>query len=423
MDWIYKHIICFVITFCGLPSSALTQETLLEQYAFTSTEDSILLFDYVDPEYNYLFILYGSWCNNCIQELEEYEAYYSDWLHIYNTKVVVLDDFTFDNIEDGLVALEAYPYEAFATERIRVSLDLFDFPSNFLFGQDREQIVLKTGFTSALEMNDLITLFIPKNPSPVLRGPIDQLVTYYDECEALNTERITTNNNPVEINGQQYLRFTTTHGETHYVRESDDETKLFYLDTLNNEEYLLFDYDVSICDTVNIYSVSEQRLIEAHVLDIYCEFEYFYYELDIPFSNCFEEQKYFTMIAGVGSNAGLFAEFNETSVNSLLRCQKLNEKIIFEDIFFGDCQVIVANEDLSESNPVTLSPNPATDYVEMNHNYNHLEIISITDINAKEIVFKSILDNQLDVKDVPVGLYVINYIADGKYGSVRFLKI
>ena len=214
MNAIQRHIIC-VFSLLLLVLSARAQVSLLDQYAFTSEDDSILIKDYMDPEYNYLFILYGSWCQNCKQQLDEYLPYYADWLAIYKTKIVVLDDFTFDDIDTGLDALSVYPYEAVATERIRVDLNIFNFPTNFLYTRNQDLIVTQLGFSSATEVDEFIVNFFPKNPHPIFRGEIRH--TMLGVCGVSDQANYYIPNITHEINGDHYFKATSSMGEVHYI--------------------------------------------------------------------------------------------------------------------------------------------------------------------------------------------------------------
>jgi len=421
MRELYKHIIA--LAFLVFLASTLKgqQANILDQYGHTSENDSILIRDYMDPEYNYLFIMYGSWCQDCRKELEDYLPYYSNWLNVFKTKVVVLDDFTFDDIEGGIDALSNYPYEVLATERIRVDLDIFDFPTNFLYRKDQTLIISNSGFTPGSQFNSYITTFLPKNPHPIFTGSIRQSLQKVD-CEFVELE-YSVPDITHEINGDFYFRASSNEGDVHYVRESVEDLKVYYLDTVSMEEYLLFDYDLKLCDRVSLYSTSEKRMIDAHVIDVYCEGIHFHYELNIPLTECVYFEDNLVLISGIGTNVGLFPDFDENDHHNLLQCHFVDNFPTYSSWNSGNCDEITSADDIENSHLISIVPNPVINELEIRHGFNDLEVNHIIDVSGNRVPIEYNQNSKLSVKHLAAGLYILNATIDGASLNLRFLKI
>ncbi|PZU85063.1 MAG: hypothetical protein DI529_10435 [Chryseobacterium sp.] len=75
--------------------------------------------------------------------------------------------------------------------------------------------------------------------------------------------------------------------------------------------------------------------------------------------------------------------------------------------------------DISE---VSIYPNPATDYINIKST-SKIKSVSIVDVSGKTVSSrKAVLNNQLDVRNLPVGIYIINIETESGIQSKKFIK-
>lgn len=84
-----------------------------------------------------------------------------------------------------------------------------------------------------------------------------------------------------------------------------------------------------------------------------------------------------------------------------------------------DISEITAIEDAS-TNPVTLFPNPATSYIQINNADNAL--VSIYSATGNKITGKYNSKEKIDVSNLHPGLYIVRIKQENSYSSVRFIK-
>lgn len=108
-----------------------------------------------------------------------------------------------------------------------------------------------------------------------------------------------------------------------------------------------------------------------------------------------------------------------------------NGYIVFPDMFAGVCKVeegtVVATEELQLGRQFDLSPNPAGDYIRLEHNLSTpIQAIEVYDSQGRMI---SSLDQtnsnnlEIDLSNFSPGLYWLGIQVNGRYGIKKFVRM
>lgn len=75
----------------------------------------------------------------------------------------------------------------------------------------------------------------------------------------------------------------------------------------------------------------------------------------------------------------------------------------------------------SATTSVAIYPNPAADFITINHSLSGIENLRVVDLNGREYPVK-LMENNLDVRALSKGLYVLSFQQDGVSYTQRFIK-
>lgn len=402
-----RSIIFIITTLLFSSLSVNGQNSLLDQYIFSSDDDSMLIVDYLDPKTNYVFTLYGDWCGWCKKELRDYEDIYPQWQEDFNMKFVVLDDYGSDDIEQAIQDLSDYPYEIFVTKAIRMPLGVTGFPRNYFVSTGKELVYEKPGYASPEDMTELLDLLFDKNLRSNLPSNLTQATKVFNDCETeWQTGQLT--EEVIEFNEHNYQVFKR-HGRDHYIREEIDYSKVYIYNEDKDEEHTLLDFTKEICETVSIYSVLTDSLLDLKVLDKYCVGQDQYLELDLKIADCEAVETNLTFISGKGSNAGLVPIFDQNFCYSHLNCQWEDGLMVFSET--EDCLLLNDEELIVPEASVHIWPNPANDFLSVALSEGSSEgNITITSIRG-EVLFRSSIQNRAEIKlsGFSAGIYLLTY--------------
>jgi len=127
-------------------------------------------------------------------------------------------------------------------------------------------------------------------------------------------------------------------------------------------------------------------------------------------------------IEGIGPNAGFLYQMGELesmfSDSQMLLCAYKdssriykNEKFVNDDCIYNDTQVNDINIEINN----LIHPNPATDYIEIEHETSSkgiMLIYNITGIQVKSELVNSYEFTRIDVTDLKDGLYIVLFMSD-----------
>lgn len=363
-----------ICSFCFMQA----QESVLDQWAFTSETDSVQLKNHIDENTNYVFSIYGDWCYPCKQELKAWKSQYAKWKADYNLEIVVLDDFNEDNILAALDSLEKeYPYKAFVTKRIHPAIDVNSFPTN-IFVTGKSVVYMESGQKDPSEMETLFVELFTKVKTPILDAALSQKQLFMENCAEAYKGVQSEESDTVIINSQRYRElYSEEFGESYFLRESEDLNYVYLYDRDSEEEHVLFDYTKGICEEIELYSPLLKRNVKTIVVDVYCIGQRTYYELDIPYSECFGVSKYYTLVTGLGSNAGIIPVFDEFICYSSLICQFEDDLLSYEHPESEDCAILSSTDQGEFKSDLEIYPNPTQGEITIKHPSKKIEKIKV----------------------------------------------
>jgi len=205
-------------------------------------------------------------------------------------------------------------------------------------------------------------------------------------------------------------------GSTGYqgaIRQDNLNKKVFYIPQSENQEQLLYDFNMQVGDTVKglleICNGSQKDIVQSidSILigndyrkkwNFVCSNDYGYY-----------------IIEGLGSTYGLIKCLPGclTDQNSIsLTCFQQNGKSLYPDTT-TNCQIITSINNTDKIlNEITLYPNPATDKITITQNGNLAEesIISIFNMAGQQIISEHFNGQnliQMDVSNLAKGIYFV----------------
>lgn len=203
-----------------------------------------------------------------------------------------------------------------------------------------------------------------------------------------------------------------------YIRNDTDNKVVYYFD--GTDEYMLYDFNLNIGDTLQGYAFIHKpdwdKFYISAIDSILIEGEFFKrYEI-----NCNGYPPGY-LIEGIGYTWGLIEEapsgfwpFYE------LRCCHVNNALVYLFSYTNECNLetdtcLVGNKQINKIEPITITPNPATNLitVKLNNAINISELIEIEllDISGKSILNKNQSWNgntfSFDISSMPDGLLLI----------------
>lgn len=189
------------------------------------------------------------------------------------------------------------------------------------------------------------------------------------------------------------------------TRQNISERRVFYYDNEDNQEYLLYDFDLKVGDTLEYaYNMdNDYSLVVLFTDSILLGGEY---RKRFQFTNYGEYDLY--LIEGIGSTTGLF---NWLPNDLHLQCFRHNGESIYPD---GEtCEVLEINEMMHTH--INVYPNPASSYITVCQKSKGLKKIELYDSLGKRVKFVSSNEiiSIINVADLNKGIYFLNIKEDG----------
>lgn len=205
--------------------------------------------------------------------------------------------------------------------------------------------------------------------------------------------------------------------------------KVFYIEKDSTNEVLLYDFNLSLDDTLPesyVYHPSENTIISVDQIDsILVNNTYLKrYHLD----NAGFGEEY--LIEGIGSTLGLLSQitpFFEQDY-SLLCFINEAEELYYEDEDWGNCDLITGIDDTrSTTKMIVLYPNPASAQItiEFPQTYTTKNTsLTIFNINGQALLSRQITESQtvVDVSGLSQGVYFVRVSNDRTVQVGKFVK-
>jgi len=385
------------------------QNHILDQWVFSSETDSMQLRDYVDQNKNYVISMYGDWCYPCKQELRAWKESYAEWQQEYNLEIIVLDDFNGENIVEALDTLNIeYDYTSFVTKDIHSSLDVQSFPTN-LFITGNSLVYMSSGAKEVEEMEQLFSEVFTKQKFPILDAPIEQKQLLLENCAvdygAINSEVGDT----ILLNGFWYRElYSEELDERFFLRESDDLNYVFIYDEEKEEEFVLFDYTKGVCEEIELYSPLLKQMISTQVVNVYCIGQRTYYETNIPYTECFGEDVYYTLVTGIGSDAGIIPVFDQAVCYSNVICQFEEEELTYQNPESENCEIVSDVQETPLYAEGHVFPNPNTGEFAVEHK-KEITAVIVYDVSGRKVHRETVQakSKMIDLGELASGAYFL----------------
>lgn len=240
-------------------------------------------------------------------------------------------------------------------------------------------------------------------------------------------------NGDTTINGENYAQISAV--EKHWLTEGifgngtcpanvdyssffaggirEDNMQVFFYDPVGNSEYLMYDFNLTIGDTVpdpSGYNFSP----EYHIID----------SIDsILIDNSYRKRYILPeingvpthIIEGIGASTGLLYFISSSlSCYSELSCYKENGMTIYPEGTFCDMNLGVLEDRLY----MEISPNPASDILTIQSDVGSTMEVEILNSFGQVVLKESLseLMNEMDVSQLSSGIYFVKILVEGKVG-------
>lgn len=209
-------------------------------------------------------------------------------------------------------------------------------------------------------------------------------------------------------------------GLKRYFRE--DNNKIF--EYINNEELLMYDFNLALLDTINIKNLNSGISIPLYASQVKDSITLENGEkrksLEI---NCKGFEQIFTKwIEGIGSTNGFLSVYESCSfdINVFLTCFYINDNLVYRNPDFNNCWTTSTEE--INMRKFAIVPNPSRDKISIIGDIEFDNVNVYTAVGTKMNVQKN--GSTIDVSNLIDGLYIIELERKGQsIGKQKFVKI
>jgi Secretion system C-terminal sorting domain len=224
------------------------------------------------------------------------------------------------------------------------------------------------------------------------------------------------------INSLTYTKIKICPENIYHAAIRDDNGKVYVVPKDSTQEFLLYDFTVSLGDTIyNVYYESfgsggyyEHTIIpELIVTEVQIE------NLDGIDRKVINGMWY----EGIGNRQGLFLEpwINISMYTLKLECHSVNGLGIYPNATTEPCQFDLGVEELIVS--VELFPNPANETIRVNFiNESGNVTFQFTNLLGNNIEVKQLGDNLFDISKLPSGNYFLVISSENSSKTIQFSK-
>ncbi len=389
------------------------------QWIFSSDNDSIQIKDLGVNHANYILMFFGSWSDQCDEQLEIFEAHKTSWENQYDLDIFVVNDFYANSIEDGLNVLNGYPFQNRVAKNIRSEIDIQRFPSTLLFVND--QLVLQNeSIRSKEEWEASFDQYIKFDLHRNLSSELKQVVAYsffncMEEIFEIKLDLKDSISNTYDLTEMLNDHSLSESEDFGCLRISPPENNFFFKQALFNAE---------VCQTIRVYSPLIKTMVEMKVTDVFSKDGRRHVVTDLPFKDCPGNPNFLTFISGIGSNAGLVPLFDNTFVYTTLLCATVNDEQIY--VLNNDatnCSITSqTNSELNTLEDFKVIPNPSSHQIEIAGIDAIVDQIEIKDMQGKTCLKFMGNQKQIDIQQLHPGIYLLSVSFENKTLYKKFIK-
>jgi len=217
---------------------------------------------------------------------------------------------------------------------------------------------------------------------------------------------------------------TTTVEDAYYSYPIREESGAFYW-YRNGEDRMLHNFNLSVGDTVMSNYGDQYEIVK---------------NIDTVLIANTPRRRYFcggSVVEGVGSSFGLFfPPFWEgfwlgDECGRLMQCFSQDDQYFPFELYDGavGCSNLVAIDDIKGPRfPFDISPNPTSDYINLEFNETSLKDVKVQVIDLTgRVLFTQNISNlnnieKIDIRDLPNGLLIVNVINNDIFESKKIIK-
>jgi len=193
------------------------------------------------------------------------------------------------------------------------------------------------------------------------------------------------------------------------IRQEKSEKKVYFYSYNSEQEYILYDFSLSIGDTLKNSIGQYYYLYDPTITDIDSILVKGIYHKRFKLTGIETDSLYH--IEGIGSTLGLFIWGEDSVGGNRLVCFKKDGEDIYPEN--GDCEIMYSNE-LSE-NELLLYPNPVSTYFSISQKSKKQLKIELFDMQGRKVLSKlsdEVLINT-NVSNLNNGFYFLKIEEDG----------
>ena len=189
-----------------------------------------------------------------------------------------------------------------------------------------------------------------------------------------------------------------------FMRENDK--KVWYKHFSDDNEILMYDYSLEVGDSILDYSGTTYLIIDSTGYETIGQDErkkYYLSSIDMP------DYYHETWIDGIGSNKGICWAGSVLLVGgwSWFLCLSENGELVYMNPNYNSCYLITEITETELPN-INIYPNPSGEKMRIDYNRSFsIESIMVTNINGQLIKTFDSKKSELDISDIPSGLYFL----------------
>lgn len=235
-------------------------------------------------------------------------------------------------------------------------------------------------------------------------GPYPWDTTYWTETFKLSGDTVIDNQTYKTVYKSQ-AEFPVNWNYWGGIREEDQ--KIWRKGTNNSPERLIYDFNLSVGDTMWVYEV-DPMVVDSIGFELINNETRKHIYFSYPDYPSLTE----LWIEGIGSNRGILEPGSATFVGGgfWLLCMKENGEIIYYNPNYNNCFLITEIAEINNT-LIQIYPNPAQDKIKIKNSGNlKIESISIIDLKGQKLMeFEKTL-TLLDLSKISTGIYLIKLI-------------
>lgn len=395
-----------------LTSSLLGQLQLIDQYIYKSDTDSIRVGDYLDPTKNEILLIYPSSCEGCLLDILAYEPLMQRWDVDYDLAMTILiqpDQWQFTT------ASLIHQVELNTEFEVFLINGDFDSTSSHLYSKSLKYQSVIPQFLNEENLQPYLDSMLSAESiqDDLLGSNVLQCAVDVSNCDEPDTVFMHINN-LVEIGTYDYTELVSISNQ-YLIRLDAINRDLYYYNPVDNIEHLLYSLDGFICDSIKIYSVSEDKYLDGIITDYWNEGDDEYWATDIDIQ-CQDSDDPLIISTQYGTNAGLVPQFENGMATSQLLCHYEASRLEYGDL--ADCP----SDKIDQLSQLRVYPNPVGDMLFVEAGIHTIDHIAMFNIRGQVIIADTDYDGPIIMSGLSSGVYFLAVTSEGKLTRYRVIK-